>query len=356
MRDTIETRPRTPAPARATAARPGLRPDISLVIPMHNEEEMIDILYARLTELMAGFGVSYEVICVNDGSRDRTLDMLLARNEADPRWKVIDFSRNFGKEVELTAGLRYASGRTVVPLDADLQDPPELIGQMLEKWREGYDVIYAVRRTRRADTLFKRTTASAFYWIMERVMGFKLPRNAADFRLMDRKVVDAMNQLDERNRFMKGLFAWIGFRQTHLEFDRPERAAGKTKYKYWQMWNYSLDGITSFSTLPLRISSYIGATVASLAICYGAYLLLRVLIFGRDVPGYASLMVSILALGGLQLIILGIIGEYLGRLYLESKKRPLFIVDRAVGFDPPEAAPAAEPAPARSAADPALRA
>lgn len=305
---------------------------LSIIIPMFNEEAVLPILFKHLTDVMEELGESYEVICVNDGSRDRTASVLAEAHAEDPRIRVINLSRNFGKEVALTAGLDHAVGAAVVPLDADLQDPPELIAEFLAKWREGYDVVYGVRRQRKTDTASKRLTARAFYWLMKHMSGVPIPENAGDFRLMDRRVVLAIRQLREKSRFMKGLFAWVGYRQAGVEYDRPERAAGQTKFSYWRLWNFAIDGITGFSTLPLRIAGYIGMATAISAIIYGAYLVVRTLVDGTDVPGYASLMVAVLMIGGIQLIVLGVIGEYLGRLFEESRGRPLYLIDSVHGL------------------------
>lgn len=308
-------------------------PTLSIVVPMYNEEEVLPILFARLREVMDELQESYEIICINDGSTDRTAAMLDEEHQRDPRIKVLNFSRNFGKELALTAGLDHANGQAVVPLDADLQDPPELIGQFLAHWREGYDVVFGVREQRNMDTRAKRWSAGAFYQLINRLAGIRIPANAGDFRLMDRRVVHALRGLREQNRFMKGLFAWVGFRQTSVSYRRPERAAGTTKFNYWQLWNFAIDGITGYSTLPLRLAGYAGLITAVLALGYGGYLVVRTLVYGVSVPGYASLMVAVLFLGGLQLMVLGVIGEYLGRLYHESKHRPLYIVESARGLD-----------------------
>lgn len=309
------------------------QPLLSIVIPMFNEETVLPLLFDRLEAVMASLDVTYEIICVNDGSTDRTADMLAARHESDARIKVLNFSRNFGKEVALTAGLDFTQGAAVVPLDADLQDPPELISEFLDKWHEGYDVVFGVRKLRSSDTWLKRNSAQGFYRLMSRVGGISLPTNAGDFRLMDQTVVDALRTLRERNRFMKGLFAWVGFKQTAVEYNRPERAAGVTKFNYWRLWNFALDGITGFSTLPLRVAGYFGLFTALIATLYGFFLVGRTLLYGADLPGYASLMVAVLLLGGLQLLVLGVIGEYLGRVFEESKRRPLYVVESQHGLD-----------------------
>lgn len=315
------------------------RPTLSIVVAAYNEEDVLHIFFDRLQTVLSGVEGDYEIVCVNDGSSDRTAEILNAAHAADPRIKVVHLARNFGKELAMTAGLDYATGDAVVPLDADLQDPPELIADFLRLWREGYDVVYAVRDDRETDSWLKRTTASAFYAMLGRLSNVEIPRNAGDFRLMDRRVVDALKQLRERNRFMKGLFSWVGFRQTSIGYRRPERAAGKTKFNYWKLWNFALDGITGYSTVPLRIAGYFGFIFALIAMIYGAFLLMRTMIYGADVPGYASLMVAVIFIGGIQLVVLGIIGEYLGRMYNESKQRPLYIVDSVLGLDAPEDEP-----------------
>jgi polyisoprenyl-phosphate glycosyltransferase len=325
----------TGAPAPEECRDPaGGRPVLSVVIPIYNEEAMIPLLLARLGPVLAGLAASYEILCVNDGSTDRTAALLAAAHAADPRVKVLNFSRNFGKEIALTAGLDHASGAAVVPLDADLQDPPELIAAFLERWRAGYDVVYGVRHRRDTDSWLKRRSARAFYAFINRLAGIRIPADAGDFRLMDRRVVETLRRLRERDRFMKGLFAWVGFRQAEVAYDRPGRAAGTTKFSYWRLWNFALDGITGYSTLPLRVAGYLGGATALLALLYGLYLVFRTLFNGTDVPGYASLMVAVLFLGGVQLMVLGVIGEYLGRVYKEAKQRPLYIVESTLGLGP----------------------
>jgi polyisoprenyl-phosphate glycosyltransferase len=322
---------------RVTGAAASIsRPDLSIVVAAYNEEDVLHIFFERLRSVLGGLGVSYEIVCVNDGSRDRTAEILNAAHAADPRIKVVHFARNFGKELALTAGLDFASGEAVVPLDADLQDPPELIEDFLKLWREGYDVVYAVREARDTDSWMKRTTAGIFYSLLGKVSNVQIPRNAGDFRLMDRRVVEALRLFRERNRFMKGLFSWVGFRQTSVGYRRPERAAGQSKFNYWKLWNFALDGITGYSTVPLRLAGYSGLVFAFIAMLYGAYLMLRTLISGVDMPGYASLMVAVIFMGGVQLVVLGIIGEYLGRMYSEAKQRPLYIVESVLGIDPPD--------------------
>lgn len=317
----------------ASPPRPAEVPELSVVVPMFNEEEVLDLFFQRIEATLAQLGVSYEIVCVNDGSRDTTLEKLMGHRTRNPAVKIVDLSRNFGKEQALTAGLDASSGRAVIPMDVDLQDPPELIARFLEKWREGYDVVYGVRGNRDSDGFTKRTSAGLFYRFFNVLSDLQIPENTGDFRLMDRRVVEALKLLPERNRFMKGLFAWVGFRHTGIEYVRENRAAGTTKWNYWRLWNFALDGITSFSTLPLRIWSYMGVLISLASFIYAAFLIGRVLTHGVDVPGYASLMVVMLFLGGIQLITLGVIGEYVGRLYRESKGRPLYLVSRTYGLD-----------------------
>jgi glycosyltransferase involved in cell wall biosynthesis len=313
---------------------PLILPELTLIVPLYNEEENIDYLFKRLLTVLDSLGMRYEIICINDGSRDRTWDYLLKYHQENPAIKVINLSRNFGKEIALTAGLDHAAGQAIIPIDADLQDPPELIGEMIAKWREGYDVVYCTRRSREGETWFKRLTADYFYRTLGRLSQVSIPRNTGDFRLLDRRVVEALKQMPERNRFMKGLFAWVGFKQTAIYFDRDRRFKGDTKWNYWKLWNFALDGITSFSLLPLKVWSYVGSIISLISLLYAIYLILRTLVLGIDLPGYASLMVAILFLGGIQLIGLGVLGEYLGRVYEEVKNRPLYLVRESYGFAP----------------------
>ena len=275
----------------------------------------------------------FEIVCVNDGSKDNTLKILKDFADKDKRIRVIDFSRNFGKEAALTAALDYAKGDAVIPIDADLQDPPELILKMIEKWHDGYEVILAKRADRSSDSFLKRVTASLFYKFHNIISQPHIPENVGDFRLMDRKVVDALGGLKETHRFMKGLFAWVGFKTFTLEYTRDVRASGSTKFNGVKLWKLALEGITSFSSAPLTIWLYAGSVIALSAFIYGLYIFIRTLIFGIDVPGYASLVCLILFFGGLQLIGIGILGEYLGRTYIESKRRPVYIVREVYGSE-----------------------
>ena len=306
---------------------------LSIVVPMHNEAEVLDVFFARIAEATRDLGVTVEIICVDDGSRDMTLTGLVGRARLNPAVKVIALARNFGKEAALTAGIDAAGGDMVVPIDADLQDPPELIAEFIARWEEGYDVVYGSRADRSSDTAMKRTSAHLFYRIFNRVSFLDIPESAGDFRLMDRQVVEALKQLPERNRFMKGLFAWVGFRQIGVPYVRPERAAGTTSMGYLRLWRFALDGITSFSTAPLRVWSVIGFVSALIALAFAIGLIVRVLIVGREVPGYASLMTVVLFGFAIQMMAFGVLGEYVGRLYQEVKGRPIYVVRAKVGFD-----------------------
>ena len=303
---------------------------ISVIIPMKNEVEGLEALFARLTPILDKEG-DWEIICVDDGSTDETAAALTLKNSTEPRIKLLSLSRNFGKEAALTAGLDNANGDCIIPLDADLQDPPELIPEMIAKWREGFKVVLATRKSR-DETWMKRKSAVAFYNIINKFSTIKIPKNTGDFRLMDKQVVAAVKLLPERTRFMKGLFAWAGFPTTTIYFDRPERFAGTTKWNYIKLWKFALDGIFSFTTFPLKIWTYVGVFISCLSFIYGSWLIIRTIMHGSNVPGYASLMVVILFLGGIQLISLGVIGEYIGRIYRETKHRPLYIIKQKQGF------------------------
>ncbi|PZQ56388.1 MAG: glycosyltransferase [Phenylobacterium zucineum] len=313
-------------PSRASAGRRREGRKLSLVIPMHNESEVLDILFGRLDAVIASLGLDCEIIAVDDGSRDNTLELLLERAQTNKRLRVLPLARNFGKEAALTAGLDNVQGDLVVPLDADLQDPPELIADFVELWEQGYDVVYGVRSDRTSDSFAKRMTAGLFYKLFNRLSDYPIPADTGDFRLMDRRVVDALKQLPERNRFNKGLFAWVGFKQIGVTYVRPLRAAGSTSWGSPALWRLAIDGITAFSTTPLRVWSTVGVGAAALAVLGAVAIILRVLIWGRDVPGYASLMVVTLFCFAAQMIAFGVMGEYLGRLYQEAKGRPIYIL------------------------------
>lgn len=308
-------------------------PLISILVPVKDEEEAIPFFVERVRAVLDDLREpqGWEILFVDDGSRDGTLAAIMAQHRVDPRIRCISLSRNFGKEAALSAGLDHAAGQVVIPLDVDLQDPPEVIGTMVKRWREGNDVVFGVRRNRETDSLPKRLTADLYYRAHNYLSADKIPEHAGDFRLLDRKVVDVIRMMPERNRFMKGLFAWAGFRQAAVEYDREPRHVGRTKFNYWKLWTLALDGITSGSTLPLRVWSYLGAVVAALGLVYAGYVAVRTLIFGADVPGYPSLMVAILFFGGVQLISLGVLGEYVGRILVETKHRPIYIVRETIG-------------------------
>ena len=305
-------------------------PLITLIAPVYNEIEMVDLFYQTVVKILDAQDVRYEILYVNDGSSDATLELLTKQSIVDSRVRIIDLSRNFGKEAALTAGIDRAKGDALVLLDVDLQDPPELIGKFLEYWHEGYDVVYGLRNNRDSDGMIKKLTAGVFYRIFNRFSTTKMPENAGDFRLIDRKVADVLKQLPERNRFMKGLFAWAGFNSIGVPYKRPERAAGETKWNYWKLWNFALDGIVGFSTIPLRVWTYFGMIVSLISFIYGSFIVIRTMIYGIDLPGYASLMVVVLFLGGIQLLSIGIIGEYIGRIMVESKQRPVYIINTEI--------------------------
>ena len=311
--------------------------EFSLVMPVKDEEAAIGPCLARVVPILEALddpaAQSFEILFIDDGSTDRTLEVIRQANAADPRVRAISLSRNFGKEAALTAGLDAARGKAIVPLDVDLQDPPEALPNMIAKWRAGFDVVYGVRDNRESDSLPKRLTAEFYYRAHNWLSRDKIPEHAGDFRLLDRKVVDVIRAMPERNRFMKGLFAWAGFKTTAVSYHREERKVGKTKYNYWKLWTLALDGITSASTLPLRVWSYLGALVALGALAFAVFIIVRTLTSGINVPGYASLMVAILFLGGLQLLSLGVLGEYVGRILTETKGRPLYVVREKIGSD-----------------------
>ena len=306
-------------------------PEISVVLPCYNESEAIDSFFSKIVPILNGLTLSFEIVCVNDGSKDDTLDKLIEVKKTVPQVKIIDFSKNFGKDAAMSAGLDFSIGKCVIPMDCDLQDPPELIPEMVKIWKsQNVDVVLAKREDRSDDSLAKRLTAWLFYKSFNQFSDLEIPENVGDFRLMDRKVVDVVKSFPERKRFMKGLFALAGFKSAYVGYKRPVRTKGESKWNYWKLWNYALDGITSFSTFPLKLSTYFGLLVTLLAFLRGGWILIRTLIFGIDVPGYASLMTAILFFGGVQLISLGIIGEYLGRIYLETKQRPLYVVKQVL--------------------------
>lgn len=310
----------------------GQRKKISIIAPFFNESEGIAYFYDALCSVFnMASAIDFEVICIDDGSRDDTLKKLISVAEKDPRFHVIELSRNFGKEAALTAGIDVATGNAIIPMDADLQDPPELIPEMIKEWLQGAEVVLARRVDRSSDSFLKRKTAEIFYKFHNRLSSIQIPENVGDFRLMDRIAVEALKQLPEQQRFMKGLFAWVGYKTVTLDYVRKHRVAGTTKFSGWKLWNFALEGITGFSTTPLKFWSYIGGVGALTTFIYAAFIILRTLIHGIDIPGYASLLVAVLFFGSLQLISVGMLGEYIGRIYMETKKRPIYLIRKHYG-------------------------
>lgn len=310
------------------------RPLLSIIVPVYNEEDVIRHFLDATRPVLEETGFPFEYVFIDDGSRDATADILTEELANGLPGRLLGLSRNFGKEAALSAGLEAAKGGVAVIIDADLQDPPELIHQMIDGWRAGYDVVYGLRVDRTSDTLMKRSTAGMFYQIFNKLSNIDMPANAGDFRLIDRTVIDALLRLPERNRFMKGLFAWVGFPSMAVPYERPHRKAGTGKFNYWKLWNFALDGIAGFTTMPLRIWFYGGALVSLFAFAYALYLTIRVLIFGIDVPGYTSLMVAVLFFSGVQLLSIGMIGEYISRLFNETKQRPVYLLQDVIEGGP----------------------
>ncbi len=300
---------------------------VSIVVPFFNEGENVKTFHTSISSVLEKLSdFEFEIVCIDDGSRDNTLEHLVSIAAVDSRYKVLELSRNYGKEAALTAGIDHARGDAVIPIDADLQDPPELIGPMLAEWVKGYEVVLARRVDRSSDSYLKRKTAELFYKFHNQLSHVKIPENVGDFRLMDRQVVEAVKLLPEQQRFMKGIFAWVGYKTTTLDYVRNARTAGDSKFSGWKLWNFALEGITSFSSAPLKLWTYIGGIGATLSLIYAAYIVLRTLIHGVDLPGYASILVAVLFVGSLQLMSIGMLGEYVGRTYIESKKRPIYLI------------------------------
>ena len=342
----VEPRPQ-PLP-RSQPVRQAARPIYSVVAPVWNEEALLSEFYQRVIATMEQLGDPFELVLVNDGSRDRSPEIMRQLHEHDPRVKVVNFSKNFGHQIAITAGIDYARGQAVIVLDSDLQDPPEVIPRLVEQWKQGFQVVYAVRAEREGETIFKKATASLFYRLIRKITNVDIPVDTGDFRLMDRKVVDALKSMREQKRFMRGLSAWVGFRQTGIYYKRDPRKAGETKYPLRKMIRFALDGITAFSYVPLQLATICGFIIAGLSLLgLIAVIVLRLTTDEQAFYGQASTLVSVLFLGGIQLIFLGIIGEYLGRIYDEVKRRPLYIVAEELGFD------AAEQEPERGQAGPA---
>ena len=299
---------------------------LSVVVPVFNEGEVLPAFHARLSAALDALPLATEVVYVDDGSRDSTSRVLQDLRATDGRIAVVELSRNFGKEIAMTAGLDHARGDAVVVIDADLQDPPELIPELVRVWREGYDVVYGRRTSRRGESLLKRVTSSLFYRVIHRVSRVEIPRDTGDFRLLSRRAVESLRQLREQHRFMKGLFAWIGYPHRAVDYEREPRGGGRTKWNYWRLWNFALEGLTSFSTAPLKVATYVGLLISLVAFVFGAVIIVKTLMYGDPVRGYPSLMVVVLFLGGTQLISVGLLGEYLARIFDEVKHRPLYLV------------------------------
>jgi dolichol-phosphate mannosyltransferase len=302
------------------------RPTLSLVLPIYNEEEVIPELHRSLGDFLAQLGLDAEVVFVDDGSKDRSLEMLRALAAEEPRYRVLSFARNFGHQMAITAGVDHAEGEAVVVMDADLQDPPEVVLEMVAKWREGFDVVYGRRRSRRGETWFKLLTARLFYRLFQAMIPIKVPLDTGDFRLMSRRVVLVLRELRETHRFVRGLVAWVGFKQTAVDYDRPGRFAGTTKYPLRKMARFAVDGITSFSMLPLRFSLYVGAFMSAGSVGIAAWALIAKYVMNRVVPGWTALVVVVAVFASAQFLMIGILGEYVGRIYEEMKRRPLYIV------------------------------
>lgn len=302
-------------------------PFLSIVAPCYNEEDVIDIFLEKIFYILQKLDKSFEIVFVNDGSRDSTLEILKEKAKEFQEIRVINLSRNFGKEAAMTAGIDATKGEVVVPIDVDLQDPPELILDFVKKYEEGFDVVIGKRTDRTTDSAAKRVSAELFYKMHNKISDIEIPHNVGDYRLMSRRVVEELKKLPETQRFMKGIFAWLGFKTATIEYKRESRAAGETSFNGWKLWNFALDGITSFSTAPLRVWLYVGIILAFISFLYGSWIVLKTLIFGVDSPGYASMITVVLFLGGIQLMGIGILGEYIGRIYLESKNRPVYIVE-----------------------------
>ena len=304
---------------------------VSLIVPVFNEEQAINLFYQAVRRELRLERIEVEIVLINDGSTDRTAEQAMALAQADDQVMLINFSRNFGKEPALFAGLEYATGDAVIPMDVDLQDPISVFPLLIEQWQKGADVVLAKRRNRASDSYLKRHTASLFYHLLNRISYTRIEENVGDFRLMDRKVVDVIRALPEHQLFMKGVLSWAGFNSVVVEYERARRVAGDSKFNGWKLWNLALEGVTSFSTVPLRLWTYVGGCVSIFAVLYAVYMVLDKIFFGNSVPGYPSLMTAILFLGGVQLIGIGILGEYIGRIYIEAKHRPRYVVKDIVG-------------------------
>tara|TARA_R110002049_G_scaffold10787_2_gene52360 strand:- start:9775 stop:10698 length:924 start_codon:yes stop_codon:yes gene_type:complete len=302
-------------------------PRVSVICPLYNEQENIPTFLSKISAVFESRGISYEIVCVNDGSTDNTLQLLIEKKAEYTSLRILNLSRNFGKEAALSAGLSAARGDAIIPIDADLQDPPEVIPKLIAEWEKGFDIVLARRVDRSSDHAAKRLSASMFYKFHNLISKHQIPDNVGDFRLITRRVAAEIVKLPENQRFMKGLFSWVGFESTTIDYERAQRYAGKTTFNAWSLWNFALDGLTSFSTAPLRLWLYLGFILSLMAFLMGIYIVFVTLFYGIDVPGYASIVTVVLFFGGVQLFSIGVLGEYIGRIYLESKQRPSYIVE-----------------------------
>lgn len=311
----------------------GIQNLFSVVVPIFNEEEVLSPFYERLKNVMNSLNGDYEIIFVNDGSTDHSMDELLKLRQSDSRVKIIEFSRNFGHQIAITAGLDHTNGQAIIIMDGDLQHPPEIIPKLIQKWKERFELVYTVRKETKDASFFKNLSASVFYSLMNKIGDIQIPKHGADFRLVDRKVLESLKLLRERSRFMRGLFNWVGYSQTSVEFEADARYAGATKYSLKRMIQFALDGITSFSSFPLRISTYFGFLVSAMSFLYAAFAIYARLFTQIALPGWTSILVAVLFLGGIQLITIGLLGEYIGRIYDEVKQRPLYLIKNKIGFE-----------------------
>jgi glycosyltransferase involved in cell wall biosynthesis len=311
-------------------------PTLSIVLPCHNEAENLDVLFSRIQAVMEKLGESYEIVAVDDGSTDDTFPRLLAHHQQNPNIKILRLARNFGKENASTCGLAHTTGQAVVLMDSDLQHPPEVIPELFAKWKQGAEMVYAIRRNRDTDTAMRRASSRLYYWVFGKLGDVKIPEGAGDFRLLDRRVVEAVNNLPERTRFMKGLMSWVGFNTASVEFDVAPRHGGTSSWSSMGLLHFAIDGLLSFTSIPLRIWTIIGGVVSLFALCFLIYLVVKTLVFGADTPGYATIMVTMLMLGGIQIMGLGVMAEYIARIFLEVKRRPLYFVAEQRGFEEAE--------------------
>lgn len=314
---------------------------LTVIVPVHNEEETLPIFHKKLSNVLDTLDCQTEILYVNDGSTDSSALLINGWQQQEPRIGILELSRNFGKEAAMSAGLNHCNSDAVIIIDSDLQDPPEVIPQLVAKWQQGFEVVYATRTQRDGESWLRKYITHLFYRLLHKTASVDIPEDTGDFRLLSRRAVDALKQLNEQHRFMKGLFSWVGFSQTGVPYRRDPRFAGKSKWNYWSLWNFALEGITSFTTMPLKIATYIGLATAGTAFLFGLYIVFDTLLYGNPIPGYPSLMVVVLFLGGSQLVAIGVLGEYLGRMFDEVKGRPLYLVKT---YQPPSSQHPDEPA------------